>query len=87
MFAYAGTLSLSKELVAVPVEDMEIGDVFIQGGSPGHCAIIVDIAENPTSNQKIFMLAQKLYACPRYTHTKKPQTTRIKPLVSIRLWG
>lgn len=58
VFAYAGTLSLSKELVPVKVEDMQIGDVFIQGGSPGHCVIVVDMAEHQESGEKIFLLAQ-----------------------------
>lgn len=35
VFAYAGTLSLAKELTSVPVTSMQIGDVLIQGGSPG----------------------------------------------------
>ncbi len=58
VFAYAGTLSLSKELSQVLIEDMEIGDVFIQGGSPGHCVIVVDLAENKGSGEKVFLLAQ-----------------------------
>lgn len=57
IFAYSGTLSLDKELVSVSPEDMEIGDVFIVGGSPGHAVIVVDMAENQ-SGDKIFMLAQ-----------------------------
>lgn len=57
IFAYAGTLSLSKELKPVDLKDMQIGDVFIQGGSPGHAVIVVDMIENPTG-EKYFMLAQ-----------------------------
>jgi uncharacterized protein DUF4846 len=34
--AYCGTLSLQKETRAVKLEDLEIGDVFVKGGSPGH---------------------------------------------------
>lgn len=58
VFAYAGTLSLSQELKPVEVADMEIGDVFIQGGSPGHCVIVVDMAENQETGEKVFMIAQ-----------------------------
>jgi hypothetical protein len=58
VFAYAGTLSLSKELKPVTIDEMTIGDVFIQGGTPGHCVIVVDIAESRQSGQKIFLLAQ-----------------------------
>ncbi|HHW01227.1 MAG TPA: DUF4846 domain-containing protein [Thermoanaerobacterales bacterium] len=58
VFSYAGTLSLSRELKPVSLEKMEIGDVFIQGGTPGHCVIVVDMAENRETGEKIFMLAQ-----------------------------
>ncbi len=43
VFAYAGTLSLYEELESVPIKDMDIGDIFVQGGSPGHAVIVVDM--------------------------------------------
>lgn len=58
VFAYSSTLSLDEELKSVDVKDMQIGDVFIKGGSPGHCAIVVDMAENKETGEKVFMLAQ-----------------------------
>jgi len=58
VFAYAGTLSLEKELKPVAdANDLKAGDVFIHGGSPGHCFVVMDVAEN-SSHQKIFLLAQ-----------------------------
>lgn len=58
VFAYAGTLSLEKELkpIADPNE-LKAGDVFIHGGSPGHCFIVMDVVEND-KHQKQFLLAQ-----------------------------
>jgi len=60
VFAYCGTISLGKEthLVSDP-NDIQIGDVFVKAGSPGHAMIIVDIAIN-RKGEKIFMLAQGL---------------------------
>lgn len=58
IFNYAGTLSLSKELKSVAVKDMQIGDVFILGGSPGHAVIVVDKATNVKTGKQVFMLAQ-----------------------------
>ncbi len=46
VFNYAGTLSLSKELEPVDFPNIKIGDVFINGGSPGHAMIIIDMASN-----------------------------------------
>lgn len=58
LFNYAGTYSLNKELKAIDTQEMQIGDMFIRGGFPGHVMIIVDMAVNPQTGQKVFMLAQ-----------------------------
>src|SRR5665647_954424 len=58
VYAYAGTASLDKELKSVEVKDMQVGDVFIKGGSPGHCVIVTDMAVNKTAGEKVFMIAQ-----------------------------
>ncbi len=58
VYAYASTLSLEKELIKKELKDISIGDVFIQGGSPGHCVIVVDMAKKEDSDEVIFMLAQ-----------------------------
>ncbi|GMQ61106.1 DUF4846 domain-containing protein [Vallitalea maricola] len=58
VFMYAGTLSLSKELKDIEIEDMEIGDIFIKGGSPGHAVIVIDMAVNKETGEKLYMLAQ-----------------------------
>jgi hypothetical protein len=58
VFTYAGTLSLSGELKTRKASDMAIGDVFIQGGSPGHAVIVVDMAFNRETGKRVFMLAQ-----------------------------
>lgn len=58
IFNYAGTASLSKEMNPIAVSDIQIGDVFIKGGFPGHAVIVVDMAVNPKNNQKIILLAQ-----------------------------
>lgn len=58
VFSYAGTLSLEKELHTVTnANDLQIGDVFIKGGSPGHCFIVMNAATNK-ANKKVFLLAQ-----------------------------
>jgi Domain of unknown function (4846) len=57
VFTYAGTLSLSQELRPAEGSDIEPGDVFIQGGSPGHAVIVVDVAMTK-EGQRAFLLAQ-----------------------------
>lgn len=46
IYMYSGTLSLSGEMKPADINMIEIGDVFIQGGSPGHAVIVIDLAEN-----------------------------------------
>jgi hypothetical protein len=58
VFAYAGTQSLQKELTPVTsANNLKAGDVFIKGGSPGHCLIVLDVAEDQR-RRKLFLLAQ-----------------------------
>jgi hypothetical protein len=57
IYTYCGTASLSKEMEKAEVADIKIGDVFIEGGSPGHAVIVVDLAENRTG-EKVMLLAQ-----------------------------
>lgn len=58
IYSYAGTISLSKELKKVKIEDIKIGDVFIHSGSPGHCVIVVDMGITTETKEKIVLLAQ-----------------------------
>jgi hypothetical protein len=57
VFNYAGTRSLEKELLPVSDGSLCIGDVFIHGGSQGHCVIVMDIAQS-SDGSKAFLLAQ-----------------------------
>jgi hypothetical protein len=58
VFSYAGTPSLQKELHQVNNPDeLKAGDIFIHGGSPGHCFVVMDVVEND-QHKKLFLLAQ-----------------------------
>lgn len=54
---YAGTLSLEKESSAIEIKDLKPGDMIIKGGSPGHCVLIVDEAQNEEGDS-CYLLAQ-----------------------------
>lgn len=60
VFDHANTRSLSRELISLDsMADMQIGDVFIRTGNPyGHAVIVVDMAENSVTNEKLYLLAQ-----------------------------
>lgn len=78
VFAYAGTLSLAKELKPVPISELQIGDVFIQGGSPGHAVIVVDMAIN-AAGEKLFMLAQSYMPAQDIQVLQNPNQPSISP--------
>lgn len=83
VFAYSGTLSLDKELENVKLEDMQIGDVFIVGGSPGHAVIVVDMAENE-AGEKIFMLAQSYMPAQQTQLLINPIDKSISPWYKLK---
>jgi hypothetical protein len=59
VFAYAGTLSLARDLAVVEdARDLRIGDVLVRGGSPGHASLVVDLAEEERTGRRAFLLAQ-----------------------------
>lgn len=83
IFTYAGTLSLSQELKPVDINDLNIGDVFIQGGSPGHAVIIVDHAINLQTQEEIFLLAQSYMPAQEIQILKNPDNSKISPWYSV----
>jgi hypothetical protein len=81
VFTYAGTVSLSKSLYSKNIKDLNIGDVFILGGSPGHAVIVVDCAENQKGD-KVFVLAQS-YMPAQETQILKSTDDKLSPWYSI----
>jgi len=83
VFAYSGTLSLENELISVSIDNMNIGDVFIVGGSPGHAVIVVDMAVN-ASGEKIFLLAQSYMPAQQTQLLINPMDNDISPWYSLK---
>lgn len=58
VFTYAGSHSLARELRTVADPALVLpGDVFIQGGFPGHAVLVADVAADPRGN-RVFLLLQ-----------------------------
>lgn len=83
VFAYAGTLSLEKELLSVPKDELQIGDVFIQGGSPGHAVLVVDKAVHPVSGKVLFLLAQSYMPAQEIHILRNPSDADLSPWYSL----
>lgn len=83
VFAYAGTLSLSQEMKKVPIEDMQIGDVFIKGDDPGHTVDILDMAENKKTDEKIFIISQSYMPAQDIHILKNYENENLSPWYSV----
>ncbi|WBM74610.1 DUF4846 domain-containing protein [Saprospira grandis] len=57
IFMFAGTASLAAELPKKPLAQLEAGDLFLQGGFPGHAVLVMGVAQNK-AGKKQFLLAQ-----------------------------
>ena len=80
VFIYAGSASLSKELR--PVADasaMQVGDVFIRGGFPGHAVLVVDMAVHRATGKKLFLLAQSYMPAQDVHILKNPSDAALSP--------
>ncbi|MGV8042575.1 MAG: DUF4846 domain-containing protein [Thermoanaerobaculaceae bacterium] len=74
VFAYAGSLSLARELERVPdPRQVEPGDVFVQGGSPGHAVLVVDVATD-AHGARWFLLVQSYMPAQEVHLLRHPAT-------------
>ena len=87
IFAYAGTYSLAKELKSASLVDLEAGYVFIKGGFPGHAVLIVDVAINPETKEKRFLLLQSFMPAQDMHIIKNPNSTDGSPWYSADFSG
>lgn len=80
---YAGTHSLSRELKAVNnPKEMQIGDVFIQGGFPGHAVVVVDMARDQAGNT-VFLLAQSYMPAQNIHILRNPNAPEDTPWYDV----
>ncbi|MBW1294271.1 DUF4846 domain-containing protein [Aquimarina litoralis] len=78
IFTYAGTLSLSTELPRIKVKDLQIGDMLVKPGTPGHIEIIVDHAVS-SNGDHLFLLAQGNTPAQNVCLLKNFEDTSISP--------
>ncbi|MGZ4035019.1 MAG: DUF4846 domain-containing protein, partial [Bacteroidia bacterium] len=83
IFNYAGTSSLSKELKSIDLKDIQIGDVFIVGGFPGHAVLVIDVCENSKTGEKLFMIQQSYMPAQEIHILKNLNNSSLSPWYSI----
>lgn len=65
VYGLASTFSLSRELPRRELKDMQPGDIFVYAAidrpdnrPSGHAVMVVDVAQNPKTGRKAFLLAE-----------------------------
>ena len=71
VFAYASTLSMEKESKRIKKSQIQAGDIFIYGGSPGHVVMVMDVCENE-AGEKAFLLGQGYMPAQQFHVLKNP---------------
>ncbi len=85
IFNSANTRSLHDELKPVPIQKMEIGHVLIQKGVPfGHAVVVVDMAENPTTGQKVYLLTQSYMPAQEIQILVNPSNSTLSPWYELK---
>src|SRR5690606_15387501 len=78
------TPSFCKELKPAKIENLQIGDVFIQRNMPnGHAVIVVDVALNELG-QKVFLLAQSFSPAQEIQILSNPNRDDISPWYEVK---
>lgn len=83
IFGKCGSASLEKQLKpADNFSDIASGDVFVQGGFPGHAMLVMDMAVN-NKGAKIFMLAQGYMPAQDMHVVNNPVSTTLNPWYEV----
>lgn len=84
IYSYANTRSLSRELQKVSdVQQVQIGDVFIQTGNPyGHAVTVMDMAEN-AAGDKLIMISQSFMPAQSIHILRNQHNEKLSPWYSI----
>ena len=86
IFSYAGTASLSAELPKRSPEQIRAGDLYLQGGFPGHAVIVIDVADHPTLG-RLMLLAQSYMPAQSPHILKNPSNPKLSPWYQVPASG
>ncbi|WP_434309494.1 DUF4846 domain-containing protein [Hominifimenecus sp. rT4P-3] len=73
LFAYSSTLSMDEESQPIEPSEIQIGDLFLKGGSPGHVMMVADVCEDENGH-KAFLLAQGYMPAQQFHIVKNPSS-------------
>ena len=69
---------------SVELTEIKAGDVFIKGGFPGHAVIVIDVAANQATNDKVFLIAQSYMPAQSIHLLANPKKNGLSPWYSLK---
>lgn len=85
IYTYSGTMSLNNELKEITnIQDLQVGDMLIVGGFPGHVIMIADIIENDTK-ERLFLLIHGNTPAQSIHLLKNLEDSSISPWYKLQL--
>ena len=83
VWSRCNTWSMDKyDTDPVDFESMQVGDVLVVGGFPGHSVVVVDMAES--DDDKVFMLAQSFMPAQETHILSNPYNEILTPWYSVK---
>jgi hypothetical protein len=74
VFRWCGTLTLARDSRRGDPADIQIGDLFVHGGSPGHAVLVVDLARDRAGKQAALLLEGYMPAQSAYLPAPDAET-------------
>ncbi len=85
IYMYSGTISLFSEMPKInSIDKLQVGDMLIVGGSPGHVIMIADVIKNK-NGEKRFLLFQGNTPAQSVHLLKNLEDTSISPWYNLDL--
>lgn len=79
----SSTPSFCTDMKNEKLENIQIGDVFVQNNLNGHAVIVVDMAENK-NGQKLFLLAQGFHPAQEIQIIANPNNKELSPWYELK---
>jgi hypothetical protein len=83
IFTYGDIESLLDDVQRSSLEQIQPGDMFIQVARPGHVVVVLDVAENKTTGDRVFLLAQSYKPAQSLQILVNPNDANLSPWYSI----
>jgi hypothetical protein len=83
IFTHSDIETLLDDVQRSSLEHIQPGDMFIQVARPGHVVIVVDVAENKATGDRVFLLAQSYKPAQSPQILLNPDDASLSPWYSV----